>query len=122
MRPRLTLSLIAGIAIIAGTAACSDDNNGTPTTADITVTTGASTKTITAFSPNPFTMALATNGGKVTWVNSDGVEHDLESDSPLFDFDLSPGATGSATFTAAGTYPYHCSIHPNMVGTIVITP
>ena len=34
---------------------------------------------------------------------------------------MSPnGDTYSFTFTAAGTYPYHCSIHPNMVGTIVI--
>jgi hypothetical protein len=100
---------------------CSGDDNGTPTTADITVTTGASSKTITAFDPihSPWPCDQRWQGD---WVNSDGVEHDLESDSPLFDFDLSPGATGSATFTAAGTYPYHCSIHPNMVGTIVITP
>jgi plastocyanin len=121
MRPRLALSLLAGIALIAGTAACSDDEDGNPTTADITVTTDASSKTITAFSPNPFEMPLATNGGKVTWVNADGVDHDIESDDDLFDFDLSPGATNSHTFTAAGTYPYHCSIHPNMVGTILIT-
>ena len=57
MRPRLALSLLAGLAVIAGTAACSDDNNGNPPTADITITTGASTKTTTAFSPNPFTMS-----------------------------------------------------------------
>ena len=122
MRPRLALSLLAGIAFIAGIAACSDDDGGNPTTADITVTTGASSKTTTAFSPNPFEMPLATNGGRVVWVNADGVDHDIESDTPLFDFDLSPGATNSHTFTAAGTYPYHCSIHPNMVGTITITP
>ena len=122
MRPRLALSLLAGLAVIAGTAACSDDNNGNPPTADITITTGASSKTTTAFSPNPFTMTLATNGGTVTWVNADGVDHDIESDTPLFDFEMSPNATHSFTFTAAGTYPYHCSIHPNMVGTIVIDP
>jgi len=111
---------LLGIASIGATVvACSDDNNNPPA-ADVTITTGASTKTTTAFDPNPFTKSLATSG-QVTWVNADGVEHDLESDSPLFDFDMSAGATHSFTFTAAGTYPYHCSIHPNMVGTIVIT-
>ena len=122
MRPRLTLSLIAGIAIIAGTAACSD-NNSNPPAADVSITSGASTKTTTAFDPNPFTKSLATSG-QVTWVNNDGVQHDLESDTGgVFDTgDISPNGTVSHTFTVAGTYAYHCSIHPNMVGTIVITP
>jgi plastocyanin len=122
MRPRFALSLLAGVAFIAGTAACSDNNSNTPA-ADVSITTGASTKTTTAFSPNPFTKSLATSG-QVTWVNNDGVQHDLESDTGgVFDSgDMSPNGTFSHTFTAAGTYAYHCSIHPNMVGTIVITP
>ena len=122
MRPRFALSLLAGVAFIAGTAACSDNNSNTPA-ADVSITSGASTKTTTAFSPNPFTKSLATSG-QVTWVNNDGVQHDLESDTGgVFDSgDMSPNGTFSHTFTAAGTYAYHCSIHPNMVGTIVITP
>jgi len=120
MRPRLTLSLIAGIAIIAGTAACSDNNSNTPA-ADVSITSGASSKTTNAFSPNPFTRSLASSG-KVTWINNDGTTHDLESDTSLWDSgDMSNGATFSFTFTAPGTYAYHCSIHPNMVGSIVVT-
>jgi len=45
------------------------------------------------------------------------------SDTPLFaSANLGSGASFTFVFTAAGTYPYHCSIHPNMVGTITITP
>ena len=121
MRPLAALTLLAGIASLAGTAACSDNNGNTPA-ADVSITSGASTKTTTAFAPNPFTRSLASSG-KVTWINNDGTTHDIESDEDLWDSgDMSNGDTFSFTFTAAGTYAYHCSIHPNMVGTIVINP
>ena len=122
MRPRLALSLLAGIAVIAGTAACSDDDNNNPPAGDVSITSGASTKTTNAFSPNPFSRSLASSG-QVVWVNNDGTVHDIESDTPLFDSgDMPAGDTFTFVFTAAGTYTYHCSIHPNMVGTIVIDP
>ena len=30
------------------------------------------------------------------------------------------GATGKATMPAAGTYGFHCSIHPEMTGTVIV--
>jgi plastocyanin len=123
MRPLLALTLMAGLASLAGTAACSDDNNNNPPAADISITSGASTKTTTAFSPNPFTRSLASDP-TVVWVNNDGTVHDIEEDgAALWDSgDMSPNETFSFTFTTPGTYTYHCSIHPGMVGTIVINP
>ena len=35
---------------------------------------------------------------------------------------LASGAAYSHTFAQAGTYQYYCVIHPNMKGTIVVTP
>jgi plastocyanin len=35
---------------------------------------------------------------------------------------ISSGGTFSHTFTTAGSYPYTCTIHPSMVGTITVNP
>lgn len=53
-----------------------------------------------------------------------GTTHTITSDTQgLFDSgSLAPGATFEHTFTAAGTYHYHCSIHPTMTGIIVVNP
>jgi len=51
------------------------------------------------------------------------VEHTItfDAESSLSDPSLQPGATWDIKFTTAGTYHYHCSIHPTMIGTIVIS-
>ncbi len=35
---------------------------------------------------------------------------------------IAPNGTYQHTFSAAGTYPYHCSIHSVMTGTVVVDP
>ena len=35
---------------------------------------------------------------------------------------MGDGETFTFTFTTAGVYPYHCTIHPTMVGTITVNP
>jgi plastocyanin len=40
-------------------------------------------------------------------------------------FNVTVAAGGTATFTAPtkpGTYPFHCSVHPQMHGTLVVKP
>jgi len=80
-----------------------------------------------AFSPASLTVNV---GDTVTWVNKDaGVQHSATSDTgvtPAFDTNAFTGAAdGSAassaiTFTTAGTFTYHCKVHPSMHGTIVV--
>lgn len=60
-------------------------------------------------------------GDTVTWTNSDSSTHTATSDSGVFDTGpLTTGKSASFTFTKAGTFPYHCSIHPFMTATITV--
>jgi plastocyanin len=74
-----------------------------------------------AFDPSTLTVKAGT---AVAWTNQDGAPHIVVSDtgSPVaFSSDsLSTGASYTFTFTQPGTYPYHCSIHPSMKGTVIV--
>lgn len=60
-------------------------------------------------------------GDTVTWTNSDSAPHTATSDKPLFDTGtLTTGMSGSFTFNTAGTFPYHCTIHPFMTATVTV--
>ena len=88
--------------------------NGTP----VTIVKGAETLTTTAFSPNPLTVSAGTT---VTWTNSDSTEHTTTSDNGTFSSGaINGGKSFSFTFQNKGTFTYHCSFHPNMVGTVTV--
>jgi len=79
---------------------------------------GAFGMTTTAYSPNPANVAVGTT---VTWMNNDSVTHDARADGGAFATPLiSPGGSASVKLTTAGSFVYHCSIHPGMVATIVV--
>src|SRR5262245_15145942 len=69
-----------------------------------------------SFSPNPATVPA---GQLVIWHNVDTVTHRVVlNDGQLDSGEIAPGASSPA-MTLAAPGPYHCSIHPPMVGTIV---
>ncbi len=71
-----------------------------------------------AFSPATLTVKV---GDKVTWTNQDSVGHSATADDGSFDTGvLQQGQSGNATFNKAGTYAYHCSVHPTIKGTIIV--
>ena len=74
-----------------------------------------------SFSPSCTTVALST---QVTWTNTGAVSHTTTSDVPgQWDSGVITATnTYSHTFNSAGTFAYHCSIHPQMTATIVVTP
>jgi len=60
-------------------------------------------------------------GDTVTWTNRDAFSHTSTSDTGAWDTGvIRAAASGSFTFTAAGTFAYHCAIHSFMHGTIVV--
>lgn len=79
---------------------------------------GASSRTTTAFAPNPITVAVGTT---VTWVNNDVTSHDATADNHAFATGIiSPGSSASVTLQTAGRITYACTIHPGMSGVITV--
>lgn len=92
---------------------------------------GSSSLTDDAYQPNPIEVSV---GGTVTWVNDDFTAHTATSgtadsgstgifggtdDSPEL---IGPeGDTQTVTFDDAGEFEYYCTLHPNMVGTVIVT-
>ncbi|HEX8242453.1 MAG TPA: cupredoxin family copper-binding protein [Longimicrobium sp.] len=62
-----------------------------------------------------------TAGTTVEWTNNDPLQHTVTADDGSFDSGLiGTGGTWRHTFTTPGTYPYHCTPHPFMKGTVVV--
>lgn len=74
---------------------------------------------IADFSFNPASVTVAVNGF-VTWTNSDSATHTVTFDSGPNCGNAASGATQTAQFTVAGTYPYHCAIHSSMKGSVIV--
>jgi plastocyanin len=72
------------------------------------------------FSPNPIRI---TAGSTVTWSNATAPTHTSTSDTGAWNTgNIAPGATSSAvSFPAAGTFTYHCAIHPSMTGSVIVS-
>jgi plastocyanin len=84
----------------------------------VTIPAGASTLGSSAYAPDSVNVAV---GGTVTWTNSDSVAHTSTSDASGWDSGIvAPGAQFSVAFPTAGTFSYHCAIHPGMIGTVVV--
>jgi plastocyanin len=88
-----------------------------PTTGSGTVTASIENRT---FSPATITAKV---GEVISWTNGDSVPHGvaLDADDTKCTASISGGGTGGTSFSAAGTYPFHCFVHPSMKGTITIS-
>jgi plastocyanin len=123
----------SGLVLAVALTACSSSSSSSsaPSSASATPTaSSAGQKTVTsdsvviknfAFSPDSLTVSP---GAVVTVRNEDSVTHTLtdKADSKLFNTGpVSPGQT--KTFTAPdkpGSYPFLCTIHQYMTGTLVV--
>jgi plastocyanin len=82
-----------------------------PTTAEVKVDNFS-------FGPAQLTVAVGTT---VTWTNRDDIPHTVVSTDKVFKSKvMDTDEKFSFTFSQAGTYPYFCSIHPKMTGTVVV--
>ena len=108
----LALFAFAAFAVsskVKGTVAA----NPTPTPSPVEVK-------IDNFSFGPQSISVPA-GTKVTWKNRDDIPHTVVSTEGVFKSRvLDTDETFSFTFDKPGTYPYFCSVHPKMTGTVVV--
>jgi plastocyanin len=131
---RFTIAVLATVSLASCGSDTTDVNQpgGRQLPANgVEIVVGAQNKGTAAFTPNPLTISLA-DGGVVQWFNDDqtasaystnGVTHNITADDGSFaSGNLNAGSTFQTTFSTQGTFPYHCSIHPTMQGTVTVTP
>lgn len=114
--PRTIAAALTAVVAVASLAACGGGS--------ATATLGPGEVQIANFAFTPSTLTVHV-GETVTWLfDQPGVPHNVYSTGGPVHFE-SPGYQSSGTFrftfTTAGTYTYVCQIHPNMVGTIVVS-
>ncbi|MGH8622227.1 MAG: cupredoxin domain-containing protein [Burkholderiales bacterium] len=115
------MRIAAFVALVTAVAACTDQPPGAPTTPPPTTGVVQATPAI-AFQPPRVEIRV---NGTITWAFG-AVPHNVifaatagrPADIPGFNQNTSV----ARTFTAAGTFPYECTIHPGMRGTVVVTP
>ena len=113
----ITASLTSGGVTKSGTSGVTVAD--IPMTASVTATTGQ------AFTPSTVNIKA---GGSVTWVFQ-ALAHTVTFNTPAPPGTPADAGTVSSpyantsisrTFSTAGTFAYHCSIHPGMTGTVVV--
>ena len=103
--------LIAGVLFVS----CSKSYNSgnTPPASSATVS-------IKNMAFNPVSLSIST-GTTVTWVNNDTTAHTVTADDGSFNSGtIATGAKFTWTFSTAGTFAYHCTLHTEMTGTVVV--
>ena len=73
-----------------------------------------------SFSPAVLTIPVGTT---VTWTNRDDIPHTVVSSDDPKAFKskvLDTDEKFAFTFSKPGSYPYFCSVHPKMVGKVVV--
>ena len=123
-QPKSNANANANASTSESTPAASAGPPGTP----LTILEGSSVQGSPDFDPDTLTVK---KGDKITVTNKDTLPHTVTSGSSPSDpnsakqFDTSiieAGATADIETTnmAAGNYPFHCSVHPYMMGNIVV--
>jgi plastocyanin len=117
-------TILAALAAAALLTGCGDDEKSSAGTAAKTSVAAGASDTIrikdVLYDPDPVTVKA---GQKITVVNEDSAPHTVteKGASPSFDSDtVKGGASGSVTFSKAGTFTYYCLFHPTMKGSVTV--
>jgi plastocyanin len=120
--------LIAVLVLCVAICGCTSSGPSASPATTQTQVPGTMTVNIENFAFIPASITVP-KGTTVTWVNQDTTDHQIVNDAQgsigqgtLFTSNsLQKGAQFSFRFDTPGTYPYHCSIHPSMKATVIVT-
>jgi plastocyanin len=88
----------------------------TPTTNGVVTINVVAINGAQSFSPNPATLPA---GQMVVWHNVNNTTHRVVlNDRSVDTGDLAPGTSSQPMAIGAGSGQYHCSIHPEMIGSV----
>jgi plastocyanin len=110
--------LLAGLGVMTACGSSSSPASPSTPAADVTIQI-LGDRADQSYNPNPTAMRV---GQSVAWHNGDTIAHDATQDAARFATGtLNANATSTpVTMSTAGTFTYHCTIHPGMVGTITV--
>ena len=125
MRTFRALAVVLLLAV--GITACGSDDGGSfasGSSSSSSSTASTSDKyevDIKGFAFNPKELDVEA-GEEVTVTNDDGTEHTFTLDDGSFDSGhIGAGKSITHAFDTAGSYSFHCEIHPSMKGTIKVS-
>lgn len=126
-----SMRLVCLATALALSIACSGSSSSSPATpspssppatggpsSSVAIPSGAESLGNRAYAPDDLSV---TTGTTVTWTNNDSIAHTSTSNGSGWNSGVvAPGGQFSQTFQTPGTFSYHCTIHPGMVGTVVV--
>jgi plastocyanin len=110
-----------------GATVSNTSSTTTGTLVDVSIIPGSSILTDTAFQPNPVSIKV---GDIARWTNDDNMIHTVIEGNPAtgnlpeegFESELmNTGQTFDHTFNQTGTFDYYCTLHPNMIGQVMVS-
>lgn len=110
--------LLIAVVVLVGCSSSSSDPGATTTVESSGDGSLVVKMTDTSFEPETLTVKA---GDTVTWVNEESSSHNAVAEDDSWGTDLfGKGGSGSVTFDTPGVYPYVCTAHAGMKGTIIV--
>ena len=110
-----TILILALVAASCG----GDEGNGGDGGAD-TGGGGATSITIAGFAYDPSTVTVSSGATEIEITNEDDTDHTFTLDDDSVDQEIAGGESATVTVDVSSTTGFHCTIHPDMTGTLEV--